>query len=207
MKTIIIQDLEEKLKKKEKDELFIDVRSKEEFEKKHINGFENKDFEDFDTWSSLCKDKIVYLICFTDNRSRTIEEKFKKLFPKTIVFVCEGGILAWKESNRPLIENKSSIPENSKKEGCLSPQKTEKQKKTAWSVIQAELIREKNLFINFSPQRQELILVGGLLLFGLISLSLGRIFILIIGIIYLFSGITGKAILQMLLEKMPWNKK
>lgn len=204
MKTILIQDLEKKLKNKEKDELFIDVRSEEEFEKEHIEGFENHSLETFDKWSSLCKDKVIYLSCFTENRARAVQKKIEAKIPNIIVFICEGGLLKWKESGKTTIKKENTLQKDSQKENNL---KNKKFLQKIWDVIKKEIIREKNSFISFSPKRQELILIGSFLLFSLIASSFGRIFILIIGILYLFSGISGKIIFQELLKKMPWNKK
>ena len=62
-------------------------------------------------------------------------------------------------------------------------------------------------FIALAPQRQLYVILGCLLIMSLIFASLGKILILILAIAMIFSGASGKMILNEGLAKAPWNQK
>ncbi|MCK5460797.1 rhodanese-like domain-containing protein [Candidatus Gracilibacteria bacterium] len=179
MKTISIQDLAAKLKNIEKDDLFIDVRTAEEFEKEHIPGFESRDLEDLKKWQDKMKGKNVYLSCVSGRRAKQVAEKLIEKGDTKDVFVCGGCLSEWKELGKTVQFQK---------------------------VVTEEVTKVKNTFIKLSAERQLLVTLGFLCIFSLLFRDIGRLLILIIGLAFLFTGFSGKNILEDLFKKLPWNK-
>lgn len=202
MKTVSAQDLKKKLQDRQDDDLFIDIRTPEEFIKEHAEGFENKPLEKIKEWGKSSKGKITYIMGFSELRVKKAEQKLMKLFPKGIVFICEGGFLAWKEAGNTVKEQPEDIQE-AKKE----IEKLEAKAKHLGETTKNELIKAKKAFVRLSAARQEFVIVGVLLLFSMLFEALGVLIVFSLGILFLFSGITGKAVFRNFLKKMPWSKK
>jgi len=90
----------------------LDARTPQEVREGHIEGAINLNFYDSDfreQLESLDESKPVYVYCRSGGRSGRAAKMLRAAgFPK--VYDLEGGILAWKEADMPLVEE-SEKPE------------------------------------------------------------------------------------------------
>ena len=87
----------------------IDVREFSEFSSERIAEAQFMPLSNFERHADeIDHTKPAYLMCRTGNRARAAAEKLsKKGF--TDVHVIEGGMLAWRQANLPLLEGESKI--------------------------------------------------------------------------------------------------
>jgi len=99
----------EKQLKKEKTVLLLDVRTGEEFAERHLENAVNIDFrsDSFEaTIAGLDKSQPVYLYCLSGGRSADAANLLHEKGFKT-VYDLQGGILAWANAGKPLVEIES----------------------------------------------------------------------------------------------------
>jgi len=85
------------------DVMIVDVRTPAEYAEGHIAGAVNLPLQTIESWyKDLPKDKPVYLYCRSGNRSQQAAEFLKKKGFSNI-YNEEGGLIAWKERNYPLV--------------------------------------------------------------------------------------------------------
>lgn len=77
----------------DKDKVFIDVRTREEFNAKNIPPFKNMPLGS--DYSTLPKDKEIVVICQSGFRSKLVCKQLKKLGYERVTNV-RGGMNAWK---------------------------------------------------------------------------------------------------------------
>lgn len=95
MNNITISELKEKLENPEESELFVDVRMPSEFSESHIESslIKNIPLPELTSHVPELKDKKVYLICQSGNRSSMAQ---KLLLEADIqAYNVEGGMFAW----------------------------------------------------------------------------------------------------------------
>lgn len=93
--------------------IILDVREKEEFEAEHVPDSICCPLSQFDTLApgilKNLKDSDVVIMCRTGNRAKMAMNELKKLELNIHKFkVYEGGILKWKNENKP-IRGKGSV--------------------------------------------------------------------------------------------------
>lgn len=96
----------EKLSKKDKKGVILDIRTPEEYKEGYIEGAEFLDFlgQDFESGlSKMNKKKTYYVYCRSGKRTITATEKMKQMGFKK-VYMLEGGITAWSESGRKTVK-------------------------------------------------------------------------------------------------------
>lgn len=89
--------------------LMLDVRTKEEYEKVHINNsilipladIEEADINIIHNIMNKFEKKIICLTCRTDNRSKKAYEILKN-FSFDNLFILKGGVTAWQENGFPV---------------------------------------------------------------------------------------------------------
>lgn len=84
----------------------IDVRTPEEYREGHIEGAKNINIhdEDFEQQiEQLDKDETVYIYCKSGSRSSSAVNTMKEL-EFTDITELRGGITAWKEAGKPVVQ-------------------------------------------------------------------------------------------------------
>ena len=94
--TTISQSEAKKMMKEEKDYIILDVRTKEEYEEKHIEDAINIPLDEIET-STLLKDKdqIIFVYCRSGNSSKEASSKLANLGYTNVYDI--GGINTWYE--------------------------------------------------------------------------------------------------------------
>jgi len=90
-----------------KEAILLDVRTPEEYTERHIDKALNIDYKgaDFENKVALLdKTKPVFVYCLSGGRSSGAVDILSKKGFKT-VYNLEGGILAWKAANKPVVES------------------------------------------------------------------------------------------------------
>ncbi|MBI2439582.1 MAG: rhodanese-like domain-containing protein [Candidatus Moranbacteria bacterium] len=106
MREISVRELQEILAKKDEDVVVIDVRTKAEYEEKHIAGVSHAPLDEIERYVEVFKKyKTVYVCCQSGNRSMQACVKLASLGLSDIVNV-RGGLLAWEEEKRGACEGK-----------------------------------------------------------------------------------------------------
>lgn len=97
---------EEKLNKQT---IFLDTRTLEEFERSHIPGAIFVDYENFEVCSvdSISKDTEIIVYCSIGLRSQEIGEKLQNLGYSDVKNLY-GGIFLWANQSRKMLDNKNS---------------------------------------------------------------------------------------------------
>lgn len=103
-KKLSVDEFEKQLSE-DKNAILLDVRTGEEFAERHLENAVNIDFKS-DSFSTaiehLDKSKTIFVYCLSGGRSgQATEELIKKGFK---VNDLQGGILAWANAGKPLIE-------------------------------------------------------------------------------------------------------
>lgn len=97
----------EKLSKKDKKGVILDIRTPEEYKEGYIEGAEFLDFlgQDFESGlEKMNKKKTYYVYCRSGKRTIAATEKMKQMGFKK-VYMLDGGITAWSESGRQTIKD------------------------------------------------------------------------------------------------------
>ena len=98
--TTISQDNAKEMMKEEKDYIILDVRTKEEYYDKHIDGAINIPLNEIES-STVLKDKeqTIFVYCQSGRRSVEASKKLIQLGYKNI-YNLDGGIQSFKEVNK-----------------------------------------------------------------------------------------------------------
>lgn len=107
-KTLSADEFEKQLKK-EKTVLLLDVRTGEEFSERHLENAVNIDFrsDSFEaTIANLDKTQPIYLYCLSGGRSGEAANLLHEKGFET-VYDLQGGILAWANAGKPLVETQT----------------------------------------------------------------------------------------------------
>ena len=84
----------EELQQDSREKLIIDIRSPEEFSKETYPGAINVEIDDFEEYKSkLPKDRPVYLICYTGQKSDELVEEMSEQGYE--IYSVEGGYRSW----------------------------------------------------------------------------------------------------------------
>jgi rhodanese-related sulfurtransferase len=82
----------------------IDVRTPEEFAHIHAEGATNVPLDELEPATiSASNEEPIYFICRAGSRSREACLRLRKAIPDARVMVVEGGTLAWREAELPLV--------------------------------------------------------------------------------------------------------
>lgn len=100
MKKITTNDLEKKLKTPKKDECFVDVRSRKEFEANHIPGFENYPLESLAEASKKLEGKTVYVSCRSGGRAEAAALLLLKQGKVKDAVCYEESLLGWEKAGK-----------------------------------------------------------------------------------------------------------
>ena len=88
----------------------IDIRSKDEFAREHIEGAENMPAEDLNDKLSYTNDDILVFSCMSGTRTQNCSTIIKKMHAKELL-ILEGGLGAWKKANQKTKKNdKAPLP-------------------------------------------------------------------------------------------------
>lgn len=205
----------ERIRKPQKKDCFIDVRTPEEYEAEHIPHFKNypldqlpKHFEDF-------KGKNIIISCKTGARGMDAGKIFKKAaLEGTAIIEHSESLQGWKEAGLQTVvpheREKDSNPILQVKkpfENFNMPSSDEILHNPAVEKVTQQAQKIEKNFIALAPQRQLYVILGIILLISLLFSALGKILILIVAIAMIFSGVSGKMILNDWIGQSPWNKK
>lgn len=103
LKLITMQELHAKLGQRSASELFLDVRSPEEFAEGHISGSRNIDHEEVHNHAEeLKKYERVYVYCRSGRRAQYAVGVLEALGVKDLVCVAHGGMEDWMLSGYPV---------------------------------------------------------------------------------------------------------
>ena len=98
--------------KREKDPLYIDVRTPQEFEGVHISDARNIPLPDLHTYigelKTLSHERHIMLVCRTENRVK-IAYEYLTNNGLTNCSILEGGITAWVAQGKPVIKGRQRI--------------------------------------------------------------------------------------------------
>ena len=103
VKNVEVKDAE-RLLKKEKGVVILDIRTPREFGGGHLDGAKNVNFYDSDfrvKLESLDKNKVYLLHCASGGRSAKAREMMRELEFKNI-YHLEGGMRAWVKAGKPV---------------------------------------------------------------------------------------------------------
>ena len=100
MKEITVQELKEKIDKKEDFQL-IDVRETFEYEMSNLNGLNIPLAGVILEASKINKDKLVIIQCRSGARSAAALNQLEQQLGYTNLYNLKGGILAWKAEYEP----------------------------------------------------------------------------------------------------------
>lgn len=164
MQKISTEEIYQHLHSPTPDDVFIDVRTKEEFEAEHIANFENIPLDSLDLKMGAFEGKNVYISCLTGNRSEKAAEKLEAHGGAKEVLVYEGGITAWKAADYETV----------------TPKKQDNDK----DVEQIEL---KEKFRSLPFERQILLVIGIILTPTIAMGMLGNLISGILGILIIVS--------------------
>ncbi len=178
MKEISIADLEKKLANPGEDELFIDVRSREEFDHEKINGFKNIPLEEIASHVPEFKDKKIILSCRTGVRCDIAAKSIWANDESADIINFRDSLLGWKQAGKP----------------------TERSDHNFFNSIKHMSI-EQQIFIVLGA----MLLMAGLTNF--IFIMIGQSVVLLIALAMMAFGVTGMEPLIKFFEKLPWNKK
>jgi len=107
--TVVSVETFEKMSKKKKKTVILDVRTPEEVAEGHLAGAKNINVQD-DLFQvsidQLDKNKTYLLYCRSGKRTAVAGAKMKAAGFKK-VYMLDGGITAWKEKGKPLTNDKN----------------------------------------------------------------------------------------------------
>lgn len=107
--TIVSVETFEKMSKKKKKTVILDVRTPEEVAEGHLAGAKNIDVQDElfqQNIEQLNKNKTYLLYCRTGKRTAVAGAKMKAAGFKK-VYMMDGGITSWKEKGKPVTNDKN----------------------------------------------------------------------------------------------------
>lgn len=103
MKHLSIDDLKKALQDATMDTVFIDVRSKQEYEKEHIQGFVSIPFEHLEEHLDEFENKKVILSCFFGMRSQKAAMLLSEKVPSAEVVCLQGSLKLWEEKGNDIV--------------------------------------------------------------------------------------------------------
>lgn len=107
--TVVSVEIFEKMSKKKKKTVILDVRTPEEVAEVHLAGARNIDVQDElfqQNIEQLNKNKTYLLYCRTGKRTAVAGAKMKAAGFKK-VYMMDGGITSWKEKGKPVTNDKN----------------------------------------------------------------------------------------------------
>jgi len=107
--TVVSVETFEKMSKKKKKTVILDVRTPEEVAESHLAGAKNIDVQDElfqQNIDQLNKNKTYLLYCRSGKRTAVAGAKMKAAGFKK-VYMMEGGITSWKEKGKPVTNDKN----------------------------------------------------------------------------------------------------
>ena len=224
---ISLADLQKKLRNESDKDLFIDVRTPEEFSQGHIPGFINFPLDYLRAEIESFKDKNIVVSCLSGKRCVEAGGIIMLEAEANSVTEFRGGFKAWEtaglpieatiagqnvpeseyhpelpahhlaESDHPLSKVKTNF---TKAAGVMSHQVFDQAKETIGNI--------EGKFVALPPLRQSYFLLGVLILLStIISGTAGIILGLFVGLALIFSSVSGIMFLTDWMEKAPWNRK
>lgn len=107
--TVVSVETFEKMSKKKKKTVILDVRTPEEVAEGHLAGAKNIDVQDElfqQNIEQLDKNKTYLLYCRSGKRTAVAGAKMKAAGFKK-VYMLDGGITSWKEKGKPVTNDKN----------------------------------------------------------------------------------------------------
>lgn len=107
--TVVSVETFEKMSKKKKKTVILDVRTPEEVAEGHLAGAKNIDVQDElfqQNIEQLNKNKTYLLYCRSGKRTAVAGAKMKAAGFKK-VYMMDGGITSWKEKGKPVTNDKN----------------------------------------------------------------------------------------------------
>ena len=224
---ISLSDLQKKLRNESEKDLFIDVRTPEEFVQGHIPGFINFPLDYLRAEIESFKDKNIIVSCLAGKRTTEAGGLISLEAEANSVTEFLGGFKAWEtaglpiesdiirkngleseyhpelpshqvaQSDHPLAKVKTNF---SKAAGVMSHQVFDHAKETIGNI--------EGKFVSLPPLRQVYAVLAALMMLSaMISGVAGVIINILIAAALAFSAVTGIMFLTDWMEKMPWNRK
>jgi len=225
---IELSALQSRLNAPQNNDVFIDVRSPEEFHAGHIPGFINVPLDHIEDHLAQLEGKDVILSCKSGVRAKHVAEMLHSEGHIKSIIEFGGGFKEWQGSNLPIKSEVSSgqvtptkdyhpeLEEHHIHNGANMLSKVKKNITYATGTVSHQVFDQaKSTFGNFEkqfvalpPLRQVYAILGGLILLSAIISGVGGIILsLFIALALIFSAITGIMFMTDWVAKAPWNKK
>lgn len=222
-----ISDLEKRLASTKSNDIFVDVRSKMEFDAGHIPGFVNIPLENLKKEKSLFQDKNVIFCCLTGARCTEAADWLSGENIAKNVIEFAGGFQSWQEvglaiegtASKSLKEknmNQTDTPttEAPEKADKKVEKKAESEKDQANQSVRSisglakETLNDlEDSFVSLSTQRQIYLVLGILSITTVAFPGIGQLTGLILIGLLLYPAVTGKFVLSKWLEGMKKEQK
>lgn len=102
MKTISLEDLKLALENKKPNEVFLDVRTAEEFAEGHIQGAMNISHDLLEGRTSELKNfEQIYIYCRSGGRAQLAAQTLEQAGVRPVSVLAAGGFPDWKAKNYP----------------------------------------------------------------------------------------------------------
>ena len=212
---ITSQELFERTRRPEKNDLFIDVRTTEEYEKEHIPHFQNYPLGSLMDHLEIFEGKNLILSCKTGARAYEAGKILQKSGLKKIQIIEHSESLqGWKQSGLQTVihhekerDGHPALQVKKPFENFHLPSAEEILTYPAFAKIQHSTQELERDFIALAPQRQLYVLMGLFLFIALVFDAFGKILVLSLSVALLFSGMSGRMVLNRWIEKVWWNRK
>ncbi len=225
---LTLSDLQKELALPKSDQLFIDVRTAEEYLSGHIPGFLNFPIDHIHDFMAEFQDKDVVLSCASGVRAKSVAEMLHAEGHARSITEFGGGFKEWQAANLPIASEVTNPQDAVEKDyhpeladhkvhnGDDTLSKVRKNFTRTAGVVSHQVFDQakdtfqglEKQFVALPPLRQVFaILSFFILLSAVVSGVFGMIINIVIGMALFFSSITGVMFMTDWVQKMPWNKK